>query len=44
MAYLERSGAQFNLGKRTESHADAATACELGVNGGCAYAKMLRPK
>jgi tetratricopeptide (TPR) repeat protein len=38
-AYLERGGAYFRLGKRAEAKADAARACDLGINEGCARAK-----
>ncbi len=40
-AYLERSGAYYNSGQRKEAVSDAAKACELGVNHGCAYAKRM---
>lgn len=42
MAHLERGGAYFNLGRRAEAAADAQAACDLGVNEGCARAKMIR--
>jgi tetratricopeptide (TPR) repeat protein len=34
-AYMERAGTYHNLGRTTESKADAKTACELGISEGC---------
>lgn len=40
-AWLERGGALFHMGRRTEAAADAQKACELGVSEGCVRARQL---
>jgi tetratricopeptide (TPR) repeat protein len=41
LAYLERGGAHFHLGRLSESRADARTACGLGVSEGCAREEQV---
>jgi Flp pilus assembly protein TadD len=38
-AYMERAGTYHHLGRDAEAHADAAKACELGINEGCLRAR-----
>ncbi len=40
-AYLERGGAYFDSHRLSESHADASTACDLGVTEACTRKKQV---
>jgi len=41
-AFMERAGAHWNAGHRTEAAEDAQKACDLGISEGCVRAKQAR--